>query len=301
MTKMKDENRATEGHRGSAPRSSSPSALGPSPFVRLPRRYVTFEGHRIAYGVAGTGPPVLLLHGLGGTADFWQPVVARLADGFTVVCPDLLGFGFSDKPNVDYTLARHTGAMLAVARAAAGCDLHAIVGHSAGGVVAVAMLATGAVVAGRVALAAAPYPTRRFTVRQELVPSPWFNRLLDDRRLARIDHGVFVALWQLARFLPVQEYLRGGWAGFMDYNTDSYYGTADELLFRSDLDRLLPTLRDLPVLLLYGPNDKTIPIAHGRRLAERLPHAQFVEVDGGHYAVLREGLRRLVEWMSAEF
>lgn len=295
----KDEGRTTKSDGAPARGRWSP-AFRPRSIERLPRRYATFEGHRVAYAVTGTGPPILLLHGLGGTADFWQPVVARLADRFTVVCPDLLGFGFSAQPRIDYTLARHAGAMLAVARRAAGRELHAIVGHSAGGVVAVAMLATGAVAAGRVALAATPYPSRQFAIREELVTSPWFNRLLDDRRLARADHMAFVALWQLVRFLPVQEYLRGGWAGFMDYSADSYYGTAAEVLFRSDLDRLLPALRDLPALLLYGPNDRTIPIAHGRRIAERLPHARFVELEGGHYAVLREGLRTLAEWTNAQ-
>ncbi len=49
----------------------------------------------------GTGPVVLLLHGLGGTADFSQPIARALARTYTVICPDLLGFGFSDKPRVD--------------------------------------------------------------------------------------------------------------------------------------------------------------------------------------------------------
>jgi pimeloyl-ACP methyl ester carboxylesterase len=65
---------------------------------RLPRHYCTFEGHRLAYVQVGAGPAVLLLHGLGGTADFWQPLVSVLAASHTVICPDLLGFGFSDKP-----------------------------------------------------------------------------------------------------------------------------------------------------------------------------------------------------------
>jgi pimeloyl-ACP methyl ester carboxylesterase len=187
--------------------------------------------------------------------------------------------------------------MLAVLRAVGRPDLRAIVGHSAGGVIAVALLAAG-VSAGRVALAASPYPTPRFPVRQELVTLPWFNRLLDDRRLARLDHAVWQGFWRLLRYLPVQEYLRGGWAGFMDYTADSYYSTAEECLFRANLDPLLPALRDRPALLLYSPADGTIPIAHGRRLAEQLPRSTLAELDGGHYAVLREGLRPLDEWLS---
>ena len=73
---------------------------------RFPRAYCAFEGHRVAFTVTGTGSIVLLLHGLGGTADFWQPIVRELARTYTVICPDLLGFGFSDKPRVAYTSAR---------------------------------------------------------------------------------------------------------------------------------------------------------------------------------------------------
>jgi len=51
---------------------------------RLPRQFCTFAGHRIAYVQVGAGPAVLLLHGLGGTADFWQPLIAALAPTHTI-------------------------------------------------------------------------------------------------------------------------------------------------------------------------------------------------------------------------
>ena len=46
----------------------------------------------------GSGPPVLLLHGHPRTAATWHRVAPRLADGFTVVCPDLRGYGRSTAP-----------------------------------------------------------------------------------------------------------------------------------------------------------------------------------------------------------
>ena len=60
--------------------------------MRLPRRYTSHEDLRVAYVCIGAGPPTLLLHGLGGTADFWQPVIERIAGHHTVIAPDLLGF-----------------------------------------------------------------------------------------------------------------------------------------------------------------------------------------------------------------
>jgi pimeloyl-ACP methyl ester carboxylesterase len=101
---------------------------------RLPRRYCSLKGYRVAYTVAGVGPVVLLLHGLGGTADFWQPLLPSLSQTYTVLCPDLLGFGASDKPCITYTPACHADAVAAVIRAAGVQDLHAIICHSSGGV-----------------------------------------------------------------------------------------------------------------------------------------------------------------------
>lgn len=270
-------------------------------FARLPRYDTSFAGRRVAYAVRGRGPAVLLLHGLGGTADFWQPVIERLGERFTLIAPDLPGFGFSDRSRGSYPLARHAGAMLAVLRAAGVRELHALVGHSAGGVVAVALCAINALPIGRVALAATPFPSPRFPVREELISAPFFGRLLDNRRLARVDHFVWQRMiWPLLRRVPMQEYLRGGWAGFMDYSADSFYDTAAELMFRTDLDPLLPALRDRPTLLLYGPADGTIPLSHGQRLAAELPASRLIELAGGHYAVLREGLRPLAEWLEAD-
>src|SRR5690349_12147262 len=65
---------------------------------RLPRHYCSYQGHRVAYALVGRGPLIVLLHGLGGTADVWQPLLPTLAAAYTVLCPDLIGFGASDKP-----------------------------------------------------------------------------------------------------------------------------------------------------------------------------------------------------------
>ena len=48
---------------------------------------------------AGSGPPLLLLHGHPQTHVMWHAVAPRLADEFTVVCPDLRGYGDSSKPS----------------------------------------------------------------------------------------------------------------------------------------------------------------------------------------------------------
>src|SRR5207237_10921568 len=53
--------------------------------------------------VGGKGPPVVLLHGFGGTGDMWAPLATVLAKDHTVIVPDLRGMGMSDHPDTGYT------------------------------------------------------------------------------------------------------------------------------------------------------------------------------------------------------
>ncbi|MDZ7785475.1 MAG: alpha/beta hydrolase [Halioglobus sp.] len=67
-------------------------------------RQVTLNGERIAYHIAGSGPLLLLVHGMAGSSETWRAVMPALARQFTVLAPDLLGQGKSEKPRGDYSL-----------------------------------------------------------------------------------------------------------------------------------------------------------------------------------------------------
>ena len=67
-------------------------------------REITIHDQRITYCSAGSGPVLLLIHGMAGSATTWRPVMPGLAKRFTVVAPDLLGHGRSEKPPGDYSL-----------------------------------------------------------------------------------------------------------------------------------------------------------------------------------------------------
>src|SRR3954451_17766297 len=77
----------------------------------LPRESRVVHGHRRAFVRAGSGPPLLLLHGIGNTAQTWARVLDRLAASHTVIAPDLLGHGSSDKPRGDYSVAGYANGM----------------------------------------------------------------------------------------------------------------------------------------------------------------------------------------------
>lgn len=61
--------------------------------------------------VAGSGPALLLLHGIGDSSDTWREVIPELAKDFTVIAPDLLGHGRSDRPRADYSIAAYACGM----------------------------------------------------------------------------------------------------------------------------------------------------------------------------------------------
>ena len=98
-------------------------------------QFRTIHGYRRAFRVAGSGPALLLIHGVGDNSATWETVHAKLAQRFTVIAPDLLGHGESDKPRADYSLAAFANGMRDLL-AVLGIDRVTVVGHSLGGGVA---------------------------------------------------------------------------------------------------------------------------------------------------------------------
>ncbi|MGA4981292.1 alpha/beta fold hydrolase [Streptomyces cellulosae] len=104
-------------------------------YLRLPG----VDGVEVAAAVGGYGSPVVLLHGFPQTHLMWRHVAERLAVEHTVICPDLRGYGASDKPDADSpgVYAKRTMAADVVALAGAlGHDRFALVGHDRGALVA---------------------------------------------------------------------------------------------------------------------------------------------------------------------
>jgi pimeloyl-ACP methyl ester carboxylesterase len=95
----------------------------------------TIHGYRRAFRIAGSGPAILLIHGIGDNSSTWHTVQSKLAQRFTVIAPDLLGHGKSDKPRADYSVAAYANGMrdlLSVLE----IERVTVIGHSLGGGVA---------------------------------------------------------------------------------------------------------------------------------------------------------------------
>src|SRR5918992_3545582 len=96
---------------------------------------IELHGHCVAYRCAGSGPVIVLVHGITSTSETWDRVMPALAERFTVVAPDLLGHGESAKPRGDYSLGAYACGIRDLL-IALGHERATFVGHSLGGGVA---------------------------------------------------------------------------------------------------------------------------------------------------------------------
>jgi pimeloyl-ACP methyl ester carboxylesterase len=104
---------------------------------------VDVGGFSLAFDTAGSGPALVLLHGLGGSRATFRPVLAPLAERFRVIAPDIRGHGESDTPGGEWTtadVARDVPRLLS----ALGIARAHLVGFSVGGVLAMELAATDA-------------------------------------------------------------------------------------------------------------------------------------------------------------
>ena len=247
-------------------------------------RFVACPPHRWHLQEAGTGPTLLLLHGAGGATQSWRHLLPALVRDFHVVAPDLPGQGFT-----------RLGARMRCGIAPMAEDLRrlceaegwapvAIVGHSAGAALALELarrMPVGHVVGINAALgkfegvAGWLFPLMaKFMALNPLVP-PLLARLAGGRDRAlellastgsRIEpQGV--ALYQ--RLMSDKDHIDGTLA----------------MMSQWDIGALLAALPDLdlPVTLLVGTADGTVPASVSERAARRLPNAQMVRFEGlGH-------------------
>ena len=116
---------------------TAPATVAPQSSAGTVDRFVTIYGSKIHYVEAGSGPVVILLHGLGSDTSNWAPTFGPLSAKYHVIAPDQIGFGLSDKPLINYRVATLVDFLegfykeLKIERAA-------LVGNSLGGWVAAA-------------------------------------------------------------------------------------------------------------------------------------------------------------------
>lgn len=95
-------------------------------------RYLNIHGHDVAYRMDGSGPVVVLVHGIASSSETWGRVMPALAEHVTTVAPDLLGHGGSTKSAGDYSLGALASGIRDLMNEL-GHDRATLIGHSLGG------------------------------------------------------------------------------------------------------------------------------------------------------------------------
>ncbi|MGE0399547.1 MAG: TIGR04551 family protein [Kofleriaceae bacterium] len=235
--------------------------------------FVDVDGISVRYREAGTGPAVVLIHGYGASSDHWAPVIPALAVHHRVIAIDLKGFGWTSRPDGDYSPAAQAQLVWHVLDKLGVTDV-AIVGHSWGSSVALSMAVAHPARVRRVALYSA-------YVYDEQVPSffRWaekpgigealFTLFYRQRIEDRAPLAYYDERWVTqARVERVEDELS------RDGTVAAALAVAREHHF-ADLHAKLRGF-SRPVLLLWGENDEVTPIQYGERLAAELANARLV-------------------------
>lgn len=236
---------------------------------------------------AGSGPPLLLLHGTGAATHSWRDLLPLLTPHFTVIAPDLPGHGFTSRPHAMGlpAMAGHIAALLT----ALDVQPAVLVGHSA-----------GSAIAARLALDSEMPPQAIITLCGALLPFPGVAAAIFPAMARLLFANPFVPqLFSLRARMP------GEVRNFLGRTTGSKIGPEAiahyERLFQNAdhcagalsmmaawdlaaLERELPRLIT-PTLLLHGEGDKTVSATVSSTVSRRLPRGTYLGLPGlGHLA-----------------
>jgi pimeloyl-ACP methyl ester carboxylesterase len=254
---------------------------------RLEEKKIQIDGHYMHCLVTGSGAPLILLHGLLGSAEAWIPSLARLGQVSKIYAIDALGIGHSERvPGLDARLAAQAD-RVAEFMERAGLERADILGTSHGGAVAMML-------AGR-------HPERVRSLVLHAPANPFSNFADPLLHFYRSPLGEWFA--HRVPNMPelLQELALGRMYGdnkFFNRSTLEMYmrslrvpGTVNYLLnilnnWFEDmriLEPVLGKLREIPTQLLWGTRDRAVSLASGRALQKVLDHAELEILHGlGH-------------------
>jgi pimeloyl-ACP methyl ester carboxylesterase len=252
---------------------------------------IELHGHRVSYRRGGSGPVLLLLHGITNSSATWERVAPSLCEHFTVIAPDLLGHGESATPRGDYSLGAHAAGVRDLL-SALGIDRMTVVGHSLGGGIAMQFAYQFPERCERLVLVSSGGLGREvhFVLRAAALPGADFVLpALTSAGLIGVGRSVGGVLRRL-RLSPGEDIhvLAQGFASLDNAGSrQAFLHTVRAVIEPSGQrvsaqDRLsLAAL--LPSLIVWGENDSIIPVEHGVAAHEAMPGSRLEVFPGaGH-------------------
>ena len=276
----------------------------PVPVVRVESHVV--HGYRRVFRIAGSGPPLLLIHGIGDSSATWRQVLPMLARKHLVIAPDLLGHGRSAKPRADYSVAAYANGIRDLL-GVLDVERVTLVGHSLGGGVAMqfayqfperterlVLVSSGG--AGRGVsplLRAATLPGAFAGLGALQLPGAHLAASVAIRLLAKVDRGLALDAVDLRRVVEALPDARSRAAFIRTLRAVvDWRGQVVTMLDRCYLARGMPTL------LVWGERDSVLPVGHGYQAHAAMPGSRLeVFADAGHVPFRTEP-RRFVDLLE---
>jgi len=268
-----------------------------SPKEELELHERVLHGHRVAYRQAGSGPVIVLIHGITSDSTNWGRVMPYLARRFTVLAPDLAGHGASAKPRGDYSLGAHASGLRDLL-AALGHDRATFVGHSLGGGIAMQLSYQFPELCERLVLVDSGGLGRELNLvlraatlpgSEYVIPALAATRLLEAGRFGAGLRGRV----GLRLGTDIEEMARG-------HATPSDPGARAAFIHtlravvepggqRVQASNRLYLARHVPFMLIWGEQDRIIPVSHGLATHELMPSSRLeVFPRSGHFPQLDE-------------
>ena len=274
--------------------------------------WMDLDGARMRYLRAGSGPPLILLHGLLAYSFSWRYTLPALAPYATAYAPDLLGAGFSDRPHgIDHSMRATALRVLSFVKKL-GLSSFDLLGTSRGG--AVAMAAAAECMSGY------PLQLRKLVLVCPVNPYSPHGTWLAPFFATRFGATLFRS--GIGRMPLLYPYLHSRlYAHRRSIPADSLEGYTAPLavpgLFEHalsivrtwtadlrELEALLPKLAPIPTLLMWGDKDPAVYVSSMERLARLFEHVQTVVFPGvGHlpYEECPEEFnRKLIEFLTSQ-
>jgi 2-hydroxy-6-oxonona-2,4-dienedioate hydrolase len=238
----------------------------------LESKQIEIYGQKIHYLEAGSGPNVILLHGLGGDSSTWAQTIPALVSKYHVYAPDQLGFGKSDKPVLNYRVATLVEFIAGFFKKT-GIEKATLVGNSLGGWVAAAFaIAHPEKVEKLVLVSAAGYTPKRWGGKEytnELYSTLNPSTAADLKRL-------FSMIFFNKSFLTDQFIEQSFTNKLKRSDASTINSFIDSFLRKEDyLDERVKVI-NAPTLLIWGREDELTPIAMGKAFAQDIPRSQMV-------------------------
>jgi 3-oxoadipate enol-lactonase len=253
---------------------------------------VELDGFRAFYEERGSGSPILLVHGLGGSTAIWRQAAGPLSESFRVAAYDVRGLGQSEAPAPPYSVEQLVADLHRLIEAVELEGLW-LVGHSLGGAIALAFAAAHPELVRGVVGVAAPSVTPEaqrpmLVARAETALGDGMEAITEQHVL----HGMPIAYREANRD-EVATY-RSIIAGSDPIGYAALCGVLETLDLRAQLGEIRAQ-----ALMIAGELDTIVPPAAVRATADAISVCEYVELDGCGHVVPFERPERLVELVGS--